>query len=81
MWLDVTLKLTSFVLPVWDTIPAGDPTPARGYEDDRRDLHALLVRHPTGTFCIKVRGHHLRSEGSRNGSILVIDLSMTPNPS
>ncbi|MBB6429924.1 LexA family protein [Algisphaera agarilytica] len=69
---------TSFVLPVWGAIPGGYPSPAQGYEDDPLDLHALLVRHPAATFFMKVRGNHLRSEGIRDGSILVVDRSITP---
>lgn len=71
---------TAYVLPFWGSIPGGFPSPAQGYEDDPLDLHALLVRHPAATFFMTVRGDHLKPQGIRDGSIIVIDRSVTPKP-
>ncbi|MEM1107279.1 MAG: S24 family peptidase [Planctomycetota bacterium] len=68
----------SFTFRYWGSIPGGFPSPAQGYEDEPLDLHALLVRRPAATFFMTVRGDHLRSEGIRDGSIVVVDRSIKP---
>jgi len=59
-------------------VSCGYPSPAQGYEDEPLDLHELLVRHPAATFFYRVRGEELMGEGIRDGSILVVDRSITP---
>lgn len=49
-------------------------------EDENLDLHDLLVRHPSATFFYRVRGDDLRNDCIPNGSILVVDRSVTPTP-
>ena len=59
---------------------AGFPSPAQGYEDEPLDLHQLLVKRPAATFFFRARGGELHHEGIRDGSILVVDRSLTPSP-
>lgn len=59
-------------------INCGFPSPAQGYEDEPLDLHALLVRRPAATFFYRIEGDELICEGIRDGSILVVDRSVTP---
>lgn len=68
-----TLRLRRFGL-----ISAGFPSPAQGYEDEPLDLNAELIRHPAATYFYRARGDALKSEGIRDGSILVVDRSITP---
>lgn len=71
-------RTISFVLPFWGAIPGGYPSPAQGYEDEPLDLNSLLIKRPAATFFMTVRGDHLRREGIRDGSIVVVDRSLTP---
>lgn len=64
----------------WGSVEAGFPSPAQGYEDEPLDLHQLLVKRPAATFFFRARGGELRGEGIRDGSILVVDRSLTPSP-
>ncbi|MFW6336750.1 MAG: LexA family protein [Phycisphaeraceae bacterium] len=64
----------------WGSVAAGFPSPAQGYEDEPLDLHQLLVKRPAATFFFRARGGELRREGIRDGSILVVDRSLTPSP-
>jgi len=68
------------ILRRFGPITAGFPSPAQGYEDEPLDLNELLIRHPAATFFFRVRGDALAREGIRDGSILVVDRSITPRP-
>ena len=59
-------------------ISAGFPSAAEGYEDEPLNLHAWIVRNPAATFFYRVRGDALRTEHIRDGTILVVDRSITP---
>ncbi|MEM1208111.1 MAG: S24 family peptidase [Planctomycetota bacterium] len=61
-------------------VSAGFPSPAQGYEDDPLDLNELLIPHPAATFFFRVKGQELLADGIRDGSILVVDRSVTPKP-
>ncbi len=74
------LSHPNLVLRSFGPIAAGFPSPAQGYEDEPLDLNELLVRHPAATFFYRVRGHHLKADGIRDGSVLVVDRSVTPVP-
>lgn len=67
------------VLPRYvEDISAGFPSAAEGYEDAPLNLHDWIVRHPAATFFYRVRGDLLH-EHIRDGSILVVDRSVTPS--
>jgi len=70
----------NLVLRRFGAIAAGFPSPAQGYEDEPLDLNELLIRHPAATFFYRARGHHLIADGIRDGSVLVVDRSVTPAP-
>lgn len=61
-----------------EIIAAGFTSAAEGYEDEPLNLQAWLVTHPAATFFYRVRGDALRHEYIRDGSILVVDRSLTP---
>ena len=62
------------------SVSAGFPSAAEGYEDEPLNLHDWIVQNPAATFFYKVRGDDLASEHIRDGSILVVDRSLTPSP-
>lgn len=59
-------------------IPAGFPSPAEDYESSPLDLHKYLVKHPSSTFFIKVRGDSMQGAGIFSGDLLIVDKALNP---
>lgn len=59
-------------------VPAGFPSPAQDYHEDRIDLNRELVRHPEATFCVVAKGHSMIDANLHDGDILVVDRSLQP---
>ncbi len=57
-------------------IPAGFPSPAQDYQEDKIDLNEQLIKHPASTFIIKVIGDSMIEEGICNKSFLIVDRSL-----
>ncbi|MBL8015936.1 MAG: translesion error-prone DNA polymerase V autoproteolytic subunit [Ignavibacteria bacterium] len=57
-------------------IPAGFPSPAQDYQEDKIDLNEQLIKHPSSTFIIKVIGDSMIEEGICNKSFLIVDRSL-----
>jgi len=73
-------RFLSIPIRTFGQIAAGFPSPAQGYEDEPLDLNQLLIQHPAATFFFRARGRHLAREGIHDGSLLVVDRSVTPRP-
>lgn len=52
---------------------AGFPSPAEQYIEQALDLNELLVKHPAGTFFVRVAGDSMIQTGIFPGDILVVD--------
>ena len=61
-----------------ERVSAGFPSAAEGYEDEPLNLHDWLVRNPAATFFYRVRGDDLLPVHIRDGSVIVVDRSVTP---
>lgn len=59
-------------------VPAGFPSPAADYEEDRLDLNRHLVRNPAATFFVRVTGDSMVGAGIHHGDLLVVDRSLEP---
>ncbi|MGA0333438.1 MAG: LexA family protein [Kiritimatiellia bacterium] len=59
-------------------LPAGFPSPAEDYLEDRIDLNRELVRNPASTFLARVRGDSMRDAGLHDGDLILIDRSRSP---
>lgn len=59
-------------------IPAGFPSPAMDYMEDKIDLNQLLIPHPSSTFLVRVEGNSMIDAFMPPGAILIIDRSLTP---
>ena len=68
--LSVGLHLTS--------IEAGFPSPADDHLDVALDLNEYLIKHPSSTFYIYVKGDSMINNGIYNGDIIIVDRSLTP---
>ena len=60
------------------TVPAGFPSPAADYEQDKLDLNKHLVSNPAATFFVKVAGDSMTGAGIHHGDLLVVDRSVEP---
>lgn len=83
------MRITSFfapapapdicLLPLYaDRVPAGFPSPAQDYVEAELDLNAYCVRHPTATYFLRASGNSMADAGMRDGDLLVVDKSVTP---
>jgi DNA polymerase V len=54
-------------------VMAGFPSPAEQYIEQALDLNELLVKHPAGTFFVRVAGDSMLQAGIFPGDILVVD--------
>ncbi|MDO6392071.1 translesion error-prone DNA polymerase V autoproteolytic subunit [Pontibacter sp. BT731] len=59
-------------------ISAGFPSPADDYLDDSINLSDYLVRNPSATFVMRVRGNSMIDANIRDGAVLVVDRSVKP---
>ncbi|MFQ6035517.1 MAG: LexA family protein [Sedimentisphaerales bacterium] len=65
--------------PIFETkVPAGFPSPAGDYEEDKLDLNKHLIRNPAATFFVRVTGHSMVKAGIHDGDLLVVDRSIEP---
>ena len=68
--LSIGLHLTS--------IEAGFPSPADDHLDISLDLNDYLIKHPSATFYIYVKGDSMINDGIYSGDIMIVDRSLTP---
>ncbi len=59
-------------------VPAGFPSPAADYEEDKLDLNKHLIRNPVATFFVRVTGDSMVGAGIHHGDLLVVDRSLEP---
>jgi DNA polymerase V len=63
-------------LPLYASqIRAGFPSPAEDYLDKKLDLNEFLIKHPSSTFFVKVKGDSMADAGIASGDILIVDRS------
>ena len=60
-------------------ISAGFPSPAESYVEEVMDLNKRLIKHPSATFMVTVKGHSMSGAGIQNGDILIVDRSIKPS--
>lgn len=72
----VDLK-TKIVRPLLGTdVPAGFPSPAQDYIEDRLDLNEYLIQHPSATYFVRVDGYSMIEAGIFPDDILIVDRSL-----
>ena len=59
-------------------VPAGFPSPADDYAEERIDLNDHLVDHKEATFFVRVQGNSMTGFGIHDGDLLVVDRSVSP---
>ncbi|MDR2037048.1 MAG: translesion error-prone DNA polymerase V autoproteolytic subunit [Bacteroidales bacterium] len=69
---------TKFLLPLFEGLKAGFPSPAADYIDVAIDLNKELIKHPASTFLGRVSGDSMKDANLDDGDLLVIDKSIRP---
>jgi DNA polymerase V len=59
-------------------VPAGFPSPAADYYEDRLSLDEHLIEHKEATFFVRVQGHSMTGFGIHDGDLLVVDRALDP---
>ncbi|MCX7879442.1 MAG: translesion error-prone DNA polymerase V autoproteolytic subunit [Ignavibacteria bacterium] len=60
------------------SVPAGFPSPADEYLEPKLDLNQYLIKHPTATFFVRVKGNSMIGAGICDGDILIVDRAIEP---
>lgn len=63
-------------LPLYESVPAGFPSPAEDHAEGRLDVHELLIRRPAATFFCRAQGPSMVEVGIHDGDLLVVDRSI-----
>lgn len=77
--IPATVGEPSVLSPLFvEHVPCGFPSPAQDYIEERLDLNAFIVRHPSATYFVKVSGDSMIDAGIFDGDLLVVDRSLKP---
>jgi DNA polymerase V len=60
------------------TVSAGFPSPAEDYVEKSLDLNQYIIKHPSATFYIRVKGNSMEGAGISDGDLLVVDRALEP---
>ncbi len=74
------VRMADFEVPFLDiSVPAGFPSPAADYMEDRINLNNHLIKNPLSTFIIRCSGDSMINAFIPPRCYLVVDKSLTPN--
>ena len=59
-------------------VPAGFPSPAADYEENKLDLNRHLIRNAAATFFVRAAGDSMIGAGIHTGDLLIVDRSLEP---
>lgn len=72
-----TVKMNDFMVPFMDlSVPAGFPSPAADYAEERINLNNFLIRHPDATFVVRCTGNSMINAFIPPSCYLLIDRSL-----
>ena len=70
---------TSLKLPLYlSQVAAGFPSPADDYIELQLDLNEHLIKHPSATFYVRVKGTSMKDASINEGDILIVDRALEP---
>ncbi|MET0637357.1 MAG: translesion error-prone DNA polymerase V autoproteolytic subunit [Chitinophagaceae bacterium] len=71
------VSMASLEIPFLDiSVPAGFPSPAADYIEERINLNSFLIKHPEATFIVKCSGHSMINAFIPPLCYLVVDRSL-----
>lgn len=74
--LETDAVINSFPLFL-DKIPAGFPSPAADYIEDRINLNSVLIKHPESTYLLRVEGSSMIDANINDGDVVIVDCAVT----
>lgn len=75
----IQLDSSYLQLPVFGSkAPAGFPSPADDYLEDKLSLDEILIKHPAATYLVRVSGNSMLNEGIHDNDLLIVDRSLKP---
>ena len=70
---------TYLPLPIFtSTVPAGFPSPADDYIEEKLDLNEHLIKHPSATYFARASGKSMEERGIQDKALLIVDRSIQP---
>lgn len=60
-----------------DRVPAGFPSPAADYVEDRINLNSALIKHPESTYMLRVEGNSMIDANINDGDVVIVDSAVT----
>lgn len=73
------VQFQAFKLPLYGCkVSAGLPSPADDYLEGKLDLNNHLIKHPSATFFVRVRGNSMINAGIHDNDLLIVDRSLEP---
>ncbi|MCW2254085.1 DNA polymerase V [Providencia alcalifaciens] len=68
----------SISIPLFlNRVPAGFPSPAADYMEDRIDLNRALINDPVSTYLLRVEGESMIDANINDGDVVIVDSSIT----
>ena len=64
-------------LPYFQSVPAGFPSPADDYVEEKLNLDKYLIKNPAATFFVRVSGDSMTGAGIYPEDILIVDRSLS----
>lgn len=71
------IKENNLIPFIESSVSAGFPNIAEDYIDKILDLNELLIKHPSATFFVRVKGNSMVNAGISSEDILVVDRALT----
>ncbi|MFQ5787467.1 MAG: LexA family protein [Thermodesulfobacteriota bacterium] len=68
---------TELRLPLFiSRMPAGFPSPASDYVEQKLDLNEYLIKHPAATYFVRVEGDSMINAGIFENDVLIVDRAL-----
>lgn len=65
-------------LSFFESVPAGFPSPAEDFVEEKLNLDKYLIKNPATTFFVRVAGTSMTGAGIYPNDILIVDRSLEP---
>ncbi len=65
-------------LSFFESVPAGFPSPAEDFVEEKLNLDKYLIKNPPSTFFVRVAGDSMTGAGIYPDDILIVDRSLEP---
>ncbi|WP_066752863.1 translesion error-prone DNA polymerase V autoproteolytic subunit [Proteus myxofaciens] len=59
-----------------DRVPAGFPSPAADFMEDRINLNSTLIKHPESTYMLRVEGNSMIDANINDGDVVIVDSAL-----